>query len=431
MKLTRIFPLSLVAIAIALPMSASAQDAENIYMRRPLPLHPTTTTQGFRWETTTTVTDLNGNPVDESNYCGPIQRRNTSICVANATGQRVGDSYCGVADRPRAIEEDYAGSACSFSWIVGAWDEGTARCTTSETQMRSVRCQNQDGVAVEDRFCTDAKPTTLRTVADYSGCTGSDPASTPTVRWGAWSYDRTCSATATKTRTGTCQVQGQNAPSSVCTDAGIPVSETIQEANFSGCSHAWQSEAWSSWSNTCGVGTRTRSVTCLRSDGAQVPETHCTANTKPTTSETTNVTSGCPNDQCYGTEKILTTENVMQDCQAFAAGMPSCPTGTTQGDPGAGTCVSRITTFSGDNCAVRGFESSAASCDAGSGSGTGSGTNSCRDECGEERQHGMKWCTAGARGLSRRTSECKNGTVTYASTISGLGCDSGGVYQCP
>ena len=430
MKFTRLASLSLVAIAMAMPSMASAQDTESIYMRRPLPLNPATTTQGFRWETTSTVTDLDGNPVDESNYCGPVQRRNTSICVAESNGQQVADSYCGSTSRPPAVEDDYIGSACSFSWVVGAWDEGAARCTASETQSRTVRCQNQDGVVVEDRFCTDAKPSTLRTVADYSGCTGSDPASTPTVLWGPWSFDQTCSNNATKTRTGTCQVSGQPAPDSVCTDAGVPLTETIQEANYTGCSYAWQSEAWSNWSTTCGSATRTRTVTCQRSDGTLVADPSCNSRTKPAATEASTITSACSESQCYGSEQVLTSENAMQDCTAFASDLPTCPTGTTQGDPGAGTCVSRVSEVSGDNCVVRGFEASADQCDAGGGTSGGTTGQGCMDECGEQRRDGEKWCTAGTTNLGMRTSQCTNGSVGYASTISGIGCDAGGRYQC-
>lgn len=433
MKLSRIMSLSLVAVTMALttPTAVSAQDAESIYMRRPLPLSPATSTQGFRWETTSTVTDLNGNPVDESNYCGPVERRNRSICVSEQTGQQVATSYCGSTSRPPEVEQAYVGTACSFDWVVGAWNEGAATCTPNETQTRSVTCQNQQGAVVADGFCDDPKPQTLRQTADYSGCTGTSPESTPTVKWGAWVYDQYCSATATKTRNGTCLVGNKDAPASVCTDAGVALRETVQEANFTRCSTAWQSDEWSSYSSTCGTGTRTREVYCLRSDGTRIPDSSCTANMKPVTSETKEVTSGCETTQCYGSEQILTTENVMQDCNNFAANFPKCPAGATQGDPGTGTCVTSVVSFSGDNCAVKGFEATEASCGSSGNGGTTTGRG-CIDECGEQRLDGMKWCTAGTTNLGMRTSRCTNGTIGYESTISGVGCDAGARrYECP
>ena len=315
MRLKGIMAASLVAMAATMPGVVLAQEveSENVYMRRPLPLNPETTTQGFRWETTSTVTDLNGNPVDELNYCGPVQRRNTSICVAESNGQQVADSYCGSTSRPPAVEEDYIGSACSFSWVVGAWDEGPARCTSSETQLRSVICQNQDGLDVEDRFCTDAKPSTIRTVSDYSGCTGVSPSSTPSVRWGPWSYDQTCSANATKTRSGTCQVDGEDVEASICTDAGVPLTETIQEANYTGCTYTWQTGSWSSWSSTCGSATRTRDVTCRRSNGTTVADSSCNSRTKPASSETSNITTGCDTGGTCALPSSQTVEGITVD----------------------------------------------------------------------------------------------------------------------
>ena len=300
MNSIKIAAISALALATTLPAIAAAQEssAETVYMRRPLPLTPSTTAEGFRWETTSTVTDLNGNPVDEASYCGPIIRRNESICVAIADGRRVGDSYCGSTTRPDSEEEDYASGGCTFSWFTTPWDEGGPSCTASEYQTRSVSCQNQNGETVADRFCTGTRPASARNVADYSGCTGDDPSSTPTVRWGAWTYDQTCSATATKTRRGTCQVDGQNVSDNVCTDIGIALTESVQEPNYAGCSYAWQTESWSAWSTTCGTGTRTRSVTCQRSNGSTVADTYCSANPKPRTSETSSITSGCGSPQC-------------------------------------------------------------------------------------------------------------------------------------
>ena len=369
MKFSRQLFASAAAIcAIAQVAPAMAQEAEeNIYMRRPLPLNPSTTTSGFRWETTSTVTDLNGNPVDESNYCGPVQRRNTSICVSETNGQQVADSYCGSTSRPPSVEDDYIGTACSFDWVTGAWDEGQPRCTSGEVQSRTVVCQNQDSAVVEDRFCTDPKPALLRTVPDYSGCTGSDPASTPSVRWGAWSYDQTCSANATKTRTGTCQVDGTDVDSSVCTDAGVPLTEMVQEPNYTGCTYGWQTGAWASWSTTCGSATREREVVCHRSDGQVAPDYQCNSKTKPARQETSNQTESCSTQTCYGSEIILTQEGYAPDCQNFIDNTGACPSGTTEGDPstnGRAECVTRVTGMSSSLCTVYGRRTNEAACTA-------------------------------------------------------------------
>ena len=56
---------------------------------------------------------------------------------------------------------------------------------------------------------------------------------------------------------------------------------------------------------------------------------------------------------------------------------------------------------------------------------------SCTDECGEERNDGAIWCTAGINlSLGQKTSQCVNGNTTYPSTVSGMGCDASPSPQC-
>jgi hypothetical protein len=70
---------------------------------------------------------------------------------------------------------------------------------------------------------------------------------------------------------------------------------------LSNCSYAWVEGAWSACSNTCGSGIRTRSVTCIRSDGALVESASCVASAKPPISEACTESSGCTyqyTDEC-------------------------------------------------------------------------------------------------------------------------------------
>jgi len=60
--------------------------------------------------------------------------------------------------------------------------------------------------------------------------------------------------------------------------------------------YAFSEGSFGSCSETCGGGTRTRSVTCLRSDGQAVAETMCSG-TKPSTS------GSCNNQPCNNTSK--------------------------------------------------------------------------------------------------------------------------------
>lgn len=60
----------------------------------------------------------------------------------------------------------------------------------------------------------------------------------------------------------------------------------------------------------------------------------------------------------------------------------------------------------------------------------GGGSASCSDECGEDKDNGRTWCTAGTQNLGIRTSKCVDGIIVHPTTISGLGCDAGAQTAC-
>src|SRR3546814_8713465 len=79
-----------------------------------------------------------------------------------------------------------------------------------------------------------------------------------------------------------------------CTSRGISLSESENQAVYSGCSYNWQSGAWSGWNSSCSASaTRTRSVTCRRDPlGTTVADSFC-ASAKPATSEVSGQYGGC------------------------------------------------------------------------------------------------------------------------------------------
>lgn len=144
------------------------------------------------------------------------------------------------------------------------------------TPMSAIAQQAKD-VVVMRRWIAEANPVGHWQLGDtivQPGCSPNSPATTPL---------RCVSDT------------GADVDLSLCTGTR-PVGATTG-ADYSTCTFDWVPGTWSGWSSTCsGTATRTRTVTCTRKGGDSTPlgvaDARCTG-TKPGTSETTSVTSGC------------------------------------------------------------------------------------------------------------------------------------------
>ncbi|WP_298841737.1 hypothetical protein [uncultured Salinicola sp.] len=225
---------------------------------------------------------------------GTNQTRSMNLCTRNQTGESVAGEYCVNQGYPWTQSQN----CYSYQWVPGAWQDPGASCTPSETQTRSVICRRSDGATVGDASCGGGKPATTQTIEDYSGCT---PTANLTVNWGGWSWNNTCSSSATRTRSGTCLASGTPVDSSVCTSRGVAVTESVTEANYASCTYSWQYGAWSNWSSTCSASaTHTRSVWCRRNQtGETVTDGYCGGG-KPATSETSPNYSNCASCQSVG-----------------------------------------------------------------------------------------------------------------------------------
>lgn len=116
-------------------------------------------------------------------------------------------------------------------------------------------------------------------------------ASRLTWQTGAWSACSTSCGTGTQTRALACvREDGVTVPNAYCVDATPASSQACTVT--AGCSYTWQSAAWSACSNACGSGTQTRTVFCQRSDGTPVADTFCSGSA-PATSQSCSDTSAC------------------------------------------------------------------------------------------------------------------------------------------
>lgn len=124
-----------------------------------------------------------------------------------------------------------------------------------------------------------------------------------TGNWGACSV--TCGG-GTQTRAVTCVRNGVgNVADSFCAKAGIAKPATSQSCNTHSCyTYSWYSGGYGSCPTSCGVGSQTRTVYCRRNDGVQVSDSYCTGS-KPATSKQCTVCTSCVfNESAYLRAKV-------------------------------------------------------------------------------------------------------------------------------
>lgn len=276
------------AVLVVLPTSAMAQSS-TYYAREHL---STPTTVPVSTPTPTPTSTDGAWSVGEwsswtSSCSSSAVRLRTVVCSTSAGPAP--DASC-TAAKPSASEVGNL-AGCSYvaggTAIYGPWASG---CSASTTRNAHKQCLRSDGAIVLDSDCT-ARGVSLdstETGSDYSACSNDWVAG----NWSGWSS--TCSATATRTRSVSCQrTDGFVQPDAACVAAKPASSET---SNYQGCTYAWNTSAWSSWSTLCGPNaTRTRTAWCERSDGVHVTATGstCGGGSGPSTLETADNYTNC------------------------------------------------------------------------------------------------------------------------------------------
>lgn len=194
-------------------------------------------------------------------------------------GGKASDSLC-TSPKPSS-------DVCGFSWKPSEWVADNPGCGSDVPQSRTLSCVDSNGETVANSMCQSVtQPETTRIGSDFSACSFSWAAG----EWYPWSSE--CSATAKRERAVTCmRSDGESAPNDSSCAGERPVDEEIQ-ANYSGCTFDWSVSGWSSANGCSADVTRTRTVTCRRSDGSAADESLCTGS-KPESTEQVEDYSSC------------------------------------------------------------------------------------------------------------------------------------------
>ena len=184
------------------------------------------------------------------------------------------------------------GQQYSYSWSSGTWSAWSSTCGTG-TRTRSVVCKRNDGQTASDSMCTDSRPESSQEELRTESCE---------KKWYVYSTSvPDACGTTSGTRTLHCHLhtpgggaipENHEAALDACDPSTRPASP-FPTTNYEACGHDWQYGTWSEWSTTCGSATRTRTRTCIRSDGTDVTATDaakCGAS-EATTQNQVNVSS--------------------------------------------------------------------------------------------------------------------------------------------
>ena len=237
-----------------------------------------------------------GNWSNWSSDCSTTSTRTRPVsCQRTFDGSLQPDAACASGTRPTSTEVSARYGSCNYAWNTSAWGNWDSLCSNAATRTRTSVCARSNGDIVPDNECTSrgvAKPSLTEISPQYASCTYSYAAG----NWSGWSSD--CNTNATRTRGLTCyRSNGDAVPEAECISRGITRPATSEtSARYGTCGYSWNVGSWSGYSSTCSTAaTRTRAVSCLRSNGDVLADSECITRVgaKPATSETSTQLGSC------------------------------------------------------------------------------------------------------------------------------------------
>jgi hypothetical protein len=276
-----------------------------------------------------------------SSGCSTSATHTRTVLCRRSDGKAVADSEC-TAARPASSETGSNLVSCGYEWTTPTEWVSASKCSTNTTQTRTTTCKRSDGATVADGMCPAASKPSLYQAGqtDLTACTYAPRdmgKSTCTNNqqdqyWDCTRSDGTtgfpasfCGKTNpqpvgcvsppvyTYTPRKTSETACANSQKQVywdCTrndgQTGFPASQCGKASpETQGCTMAytwnWAVGPWSGYNSTCSANaSQTRSVSCVRSDGAVDGDQNCNAAARPPSGETAAIYSGCG----YQTEAI-------------------------------------------------------------------------------------------------------------------------------
>ena len=209
--------------------------------------------------------------------CGAGEISRQIACILTNNNSFVSSHYCGTGNIPATSDQCYSEQGCVFEWQAGEWSDCSSACGVGE-RTREVACLlTNNNTDVTSDYC-DSSTIPERVVQCYTetGCV---------FEWqaGEWSHCSSACGVGERTREVACLLTNNNTDvaSDHCDSSTIP-ERVVQCYTETDCVFEWQVREWGDCSTSCGQGHRERNVSCiLPINGTIVSDIHCTNKTLP------------------------------------------------------------------------------------------------------------------------------------------------------
>lgn len=223
--------------------------------------------------------------------CGAGVRTRTVSCM-NRSGRTVIETSCDYSSRPTSSEycnqpvcvtDQAVGDSSSTNWYFTQWASECPVDCGEGAQTRKIACLRLDGYVTSDQHCSVSMKPSISKPCSKRGQCG--------AYWftGPWDKCNVTCGTGSQTRSVVCVRKDTNGVASVISDYYCEQDskpETTTSCQLTGCRPDWFMSEWGQCSVTCGSGVRSREVRCL--EGNYRPVGGCDPATQPETTESCN-----------------------------------------------------------------------------------------------------------------------------------------------
>ncbi|KAG7157127.1 Thrombospondin type-1 domain-containing protein 4-like 2 [Homarus americanus] len=225
-----------------------------------------------------------------SRPCGGGNQTVILSCERKRNKKVVPDRRCGHLIPPETRTAMCNLTPCPAAWMPGEWGPCSVTCGMG-VQTRPLVCKQVVSpiltMMVPEGACLSPSTVPTSQVCEIGRCSST----TPEWEAGPWSNCSAPCGLGTRKRLVTCVVGGVAVEEDLCTATTRPVKEQVCDMG-SCATNTWFFSSWSDQcSESCGTGVQTRRVHCLA--GGEVPESQCSASTKPDASRPCSGQSGC------------------------------------------------------------------------------------------------------------------------------------------